>query len=54
MSADDLDDVAANVGVLIREEMEVQHRLGGHPVPVRECALCRAHIRMISPGGARP
>ena len=40
MAYDELDEVAATVGVLIREEMEVQHRLGGHPVPVPDCALC--------------
>ena len=43
MMDDELEDVAANVQVLIVEEMEVQHRLGGHPIPVRECPLCRAH-----------
>ena len=43
MTNDELEDVAANVRVLIREEMEVQHRLGGHPVPVQECPHCRAH-----------
>ena len=41
MAHDLLDEVAANVSILIAEEMEVQHRLGGHPVPVAECALCR-------------
>ena len=41
MVEDALDEVAANVWLLIAEEMEVQHRLGGHPVPVPECALCR-------------
>ncbi len=40
MANDDLDQVAANVRLLIREEMEVQHRLGGHPVAVADCALC--------------
>lgn len=40
MADDELDEVAATVGVLIREEMEVQHRLGGHPVPVGDCASC--------------
>jgi hypothetical protein len=40
MADNELDEVAATVGVLIQEEMEVQHRLGGHPVPVAECTLC--------------
>ena len=43
MSENQLDEVAANVRVLIREEMEVQHRLGQHPSPVGECPVCRAH-----------
>jgi hypothetical protein len=41
MKDDELDDVVANVIVLICEELDVQHRLGGHPVPVPECRLCR-------------
>ena len=51
MKDDELDDVFANVRVLIREELDVQHRLGGHPVPVAECPLCRMRL---SPGGGRP
>jgi hypothetical protein len=43
MSEDQLEEVAANVRVLIREEMEVQHRLGAHPAPVPDCPVCRAH-----------
>ena len=43
MSEDQLEEVAANVSVLIREEMEVQHRLGGHAAPAPECPVCRAH-----------
>ena len=45
MAYDELDEVAATVGVLIREEMEVQHRLGGHPVPVVDCASCGHRLR---------
>jgi len=41
MKDQELDDVFANVGVLIVAELDVQHRLGGHPVPVPECPLCR-------------
>ena len=44
MARDELDEVAATVRVLIREEMEVQHRLGGHPVPVADCAQCAPRI----------
>ena len=43
MSEDELEEVAANVRVLIREEMEVQHRLGQHTVPTSDCPVCRAH-----------
>ncbi|HEX2047412.1 MAG TPA: hypothetical protein VHF27_06580 [Acidimicrobiales bacterium] len=43
MSEDQLEEVEANVRVLIHEEMEVQHRLGTHPVPVPDCPVCRAH-----------
>ncbi len=46
MAYDELDELAAIVGVLIREEMEVQHRLGGHGVPVQDCALCAPRIRV--------
>ena len=40
---DDLDEVTANVAVLIRAELEVQHRLGDHPWPVPDCPVCDAH-----------
>jgi len=46
MTDDDLEEVAANVRVLIQEELDVQHRLGGHPAPAEECPLCR--YRMAS------
>jgi hypothetical protein len=48
MAQDLLDEVAATVAILIAEEMQVQHRLGAHPVPVPDCWIC------ISRGGARP
>jgi hypothetical protein len=51
MADDELDEVAATVGVLIREEMEVQHRLGGHPVPVPDCALCGHRLPEIQGRG---
>jgi hypothetical protein len=40
---DDLDEVTANVTILIRAELEVQHRLGDHAVPVSGCPVCDAH-----------
>ena len=43
MSEDELEEAAATVRVLIHVEMEVQHRLEGHPSPVPECPVCRAH-----------
>ena len=48
MAHDVLDEVAVNVSILIAEEMDVQHRLGCHPVPVPDCSVC------LSRGGARP
>ena len=44
MREDELDEVAANVKVLIEEELDVGHRLGGHPALVEDCALCRYRI----------
>ena len=40
---DDLDEVTANVAILIRAELEVQHRLGDHASPVPACPVCEAH-----------
>jgi hypothetical protein len=37
---DNLDEVTANLSVLIRAELEVQHRLGGHGQPVSDCPVC--------------
>ncbi len=59
MREEDLDEVAANVNVLIQEELDVQHRLGGHPAPVEDCALCRYRIASdrrarLSRGDGRP
>lgn len=57
---DELDEVSATVTVLISEEMEVQHRLGAHPVPAGDCGVCRAHagpgaaLPGVTPGGGRP
>ena len=41
MAHDVLEEIAANVSILIAEEMQIQHRLGGHPMPVADCKLCR-------------
>jgi hypothetical protein len=43
MRDDDLEEAEANVKVLIREEMDVQHRLGEHPTPAPDCPVCRSH-----------
>lgn len=43
MADDDLEDLEENLRVLIREELETQHRLEGHPQPVAECPVCRLH-----------
>ena len=42
MEDDELEEVADTVRVLIREEMEVHHRLGEHPLPAQDCPFCRA------------
>jgi len=42
MTDDALEEVAANVSVLIREEMAVQHRFGSHPTPAPDCQMCQA------------
>lgn len=39
---DQLEDVAANVHLLVTEEMDVQHRLGYHEAPAEECRVCRS------------
>ena len=44
MAYDELDELAATVDLLIREEMEVQHRLGGHPVPASDCSWCAPRL----------
>lgn len=41
--ADELEQVADNLSVLIRAELEVQHRLAGHTVPAPGCPVCDAH-----------
>jgi hypothetical protein len=58
---DDLDEVTANLAVLIHAELEVQHRLIGHPSPVPECPVCaarrrpdRATDRSLMSGAGRP
>lgn len=37
---DDLEEAAATVSILIREELEVRHRLEGHATPVAGCPVC--------------
>lgn len=43
MAHDDLEELEENLRVLIREELETQHRLVGHGEPVADCPVCRAH-----------
>jgi hypothetical protein len=38
---DELEEVAANVRILVRAELEAQHRLGYHDAPAEECPVCR-------------
>ena len=41
--ADELEEVADNLSILIQAGLEVQHRLSGHPVPAPGCPVCDAH-----------
>ena len=43
MAEDELEEVAENVRILIREELETHHRFEGHPTPLEECPICQAH-----------
>ena len=43
MARDELEEVAENVRILIREELETQHWLEGHTSSVPECPVCRSH-----------
>lgn len=40
MGKNDLEEVEENLRVLIREELDTQHRLEGHPQPVDGCPVC--------------
>ena len=51
MSKNDLDELAENIGILVREELEAWHWLAGHPQPVAECPVCRAHRSAVAPPG---
>ncbi len=42
MEDDELEEVAANVRVLVRAELETQHQLGYHRAPAEGCPVCRA------------
>lgn len=39
----DLEEVEENVRILLREELDTQHWLDGHPRPVPDCPVCRSH-----------
>lgn len=43
MNENDLDEVAENIRILVREELETQHWLEGHPEPVPDCPVCESH-----------
>lgn len=43
MSENELDEVAENIRILVREELETGHWLEGHPDPVSSCPVCEAH-----------
>jgi hypothetical protein len=40
-----LHELGENIRVLVREELETQHRLEGHPVALEDCPVCRSHQR---------
>ncbi len=44
MSEYDLDEVAENIRILVREELETQHWLEGHSEPVPDCPVCESHL----------
>ena len=48
---EDLDELLVDIGILMAEEFDVTHRLGGHPRPVEGCPRCsgRAAARGSSP-----
>jgi hypothetical protein len=54
VTGDDLDELAENIRILVREELETAHRLGGHPEPVPECPVCEAHRTGGTGVGHRP
>gem|GEM_PF-3392882 len=53
MDDDPIDDAAENIRILVREELETQHRLDGHPEPVPECPVCESHRVPPAPPGPR-
>jgi len=42
MQNDELEEVATNVMILVRAELETQHRLGYHRTPAEGCPVCRS------------
>jgi DNA-binding helix-hairpin-helix protein with protein kinase domain len=54
MPGDDLDEVAENIRILVREELEMGHRLVGHPEPVADCPVCEAHRSGVAPSESDP
>jgi hypothetical protein len=43
MGDEDLREVEENIRLLIRAELETQHRLEGHRVPLEDCPICVSH-----------
>ena len=51
MTTDELfEEADETVEILIREELEVHHRLEGHPIPIASCPVCRSHQSLPSRG----
>jgi hypothetical protein len=42
VTTNDLDDVAENIRILVREELEAGHWLDGHDRPLADCPVCRS------------
>jgi hypothetical protein len=40
---DDLEEAVENINILVREGMDVQHQLEGHPTPIAACPSCARH-----------
>ena len=43
MAEDVFDELEETIRILVNEELEVQHRLEGHPRMIESCPVCRSH-----------